>query len=1615
MYFPIGWPKVLNLPELKDSPRIKQVKCNRDRILLAIITTDTISIWFCKPCVPIVIYRRTEDSIQKLGTNEFVEWKPDSSMLVISTTEGHLLLYQLNVITNQKGLYIQTDSPHANLRRDSAELFIKEIIPPLTLTLAEEVHVWDGKITCMVCITLHEMMVATSAGHILRYKWDGTQNRDYNLDLRRIPFCINQQVSKAVPIVEENTYIIAMEYSPLVGGFAIVFNDGRAAFLTATSLRFDPNQTQGIWAQGIENAVSTSVNHKYRLITFGRSNSECVVYYVDPLTGGLATSHNCALSGKDYPGCPGAVHLVAWSPDGCALAVAWERGGIALWSTFGALLMCSLGWDYGLHVDLERRNPLHVACMEWGTEGYQLWMIRTTSKQNLDNSKDSNLNPSNSDDLVKNLVQMDFVKSALTINPCMGHQSHLYLQGEDRLYINSADTLVKKNTDRTSKDDTMFTETISSAGNTLSEGRQWLVLPVPSTYTATNWPIRYSAIDCTLSNIAIAGRTGLVHYAVATRRWKLFGNESQEKDFIVCGGLLWWRDYACAGAFSVPDNQDELRFYPRDSKLDNKYAKIVKLNAAILLMNNLQDELVTFGADGQVTIWNMKQYDSIGNVELTKLQLIDISALCVHPACIVSLTLTSLKTETAGRKPHGDGGESLVLNVSGRLLMVQREINRDRASSGGSGLMPTVLASCVENVWVPSRRRADKVHLTEALWLFCGAHGMRVWLPLYPRDGDKSHTFMSKRIMLPFHLRIYPLAILFEDAIILGAENDTVLYTTDTTSPFSLPFSVLQRTSQVYLHQILRQLIRRNLGYHAWEIARSCTALPYFPHSLELLLHEVLEEEATSKEPIPDAQLPSVIEFIQEFSVYLQTVVQCARKTEIALWPYLFSAAGKPKDLFQECMAKRQLDTAASYLIILQNLEASSISRQYATLLLDTALDQSKWELAKELVRFLRAIDPNDVESPRSSIILPHKLTLSQPAAATPPVSPNDVADIGLILGNVQQRVRSYSTTVMPNNKTSGGGGSGSCKDAVGGVSGGGVVGMNSVAESPGGVITRRKKSMPATGAAGAASGNTAAGVQRNEMSDANNMSTPNNPTTSTTSATAEEFFIDVILQRHARRLLTSHRLTDLGYFAANLDFHLVAWLGKERDRAARVDDFVTALKRLHDEFDWPYPTATILDGPSQSLPESPNSSLDQKMKSLQLEIEQGNVGLPKRDSSQVGDSGYMSFPGIPCGTGLITSHNNTMDTVSQIGDTETESQPYTPSAMRHLQTTVIPSQYPFPEIGNSKPTSPLAYVSVDNSFTYDFSNKVHASSTTSHLASSNNHTNIHGGLLPHFNLTETHINANSMMQHQPGGDDGMSIVSSAWAEERGDFLSGGGTDSSWEMPSTQILEQLSNTGGKGSQRSEVQLRYLLQIFMEAGCLEWSILIAVLLRDALAIVRTVNAAKSFDQSIESVSRLKQGLQILHYWTHTECLGYRTFMLAVQNQISVLSTIQSTKIHHQQIVDHQKAISSTLSKLTPNSATPNIPIASTASIHNSSAQVATSEHIQRVRKVSGMYGGGGDTSSQSGGKVSLGGSVTSAQREQLMKEVNANGGIVDREEIEEEKDSLIPESTGCAIM
>lgn len=878
---------------------------------------------------------------------------------------------------------------------------------------------------------------------------------------------------------------------------------------------------------------------------------------MDDLTGGLELSHTMSMSSKDFPGSPGHVREMKWTPDGCAMILCWSTGGISLWSTYGAMLMSSLVWEYGLHADLNKQNPLNILSMDWSTEGYQLLMIQLHTQY----SNEEQEEPQKS---TTRVIQLDFVKSVLSVNPSMSSNPFLLLQGDDKLYLNRGDALQKMYSSFSAMEksknyynicdssDEKFEEDFYNFGsdnkktitsrNTLSESKHWIIITLPTQYAASNWPIRYSAIDESGNNLAVAGRTGMALYSLITRKWKLFGNETQEKDFVVSGAILWWDNFVILGSYSLLDHSDEIRMYPKDSKLDNRFASIIKIPSPVMLMNIYKNQLIMFTSDGYVTIYAIAQHQ-MDVVNLIKFKVYDIKNLCVHPACVVSVSLANLNMVPVTKSPSSNqSSDTLLLNVSGKIFMLHYE----NVGAENQQLASTCLASSVECMWVAN---SSKIHLKDSLWLFCGNNGMRVWLPVFPRPGENGsrslrHTFMSKRIMLTFNLKIYPLVILFEEAIIMGAENDTILYTNDLELHFSLPFSIVERSTQVYLHQILRQLIRRNLGYNAWEIARTCTNLPYFPHALELLLHEVLEEEATSKEPIPDALLPSVLEFIQEFPVYLQTVVQCARKTEIALWPYLFSMAGKPKDLFQQCITQNQLEIAASYLIILQNLEPSSVSRQYATMLLDTALEQKKWDLAKDLARFLRAIDPNDVESPRTSIVvLGGGTKFSNPNVLT------NTEDLSLILGSMA-RGRSFSTTQTPAKQV-----------------------LETQMSAPSTMTVNKDKFVISTALNPLRNKRRVSSIPKEKIK------------------IVEDFFIEDILQRHATKLLSSRKLEDLGYMAAKLDFQLVGWLSKEKDKSAKIEDFVTTLKQLHEQMEWPKPSIENLKSTSNdngTVPQTP-------------------------------------------------------------------------------------------------------------------------------------------------------------------------------------------------------------------------------------------------------------------------------------------------------------------------------------------------------------------------------------------------------------------------------------------
>jgi RAB6A-GEF complex partner protein 1 len=82
-----------------------------------------------------------------------------------------------------------------------------------------------------------------------------------------------------------------------------------------------------------------------------------------------------------------------------------------------------------------------------------------------------------------------------------------------------------------------------------------------------------------------------------------------------------------------------------------------------------------------------------------------------------------------------------------------------------------------------------------------------------------------------------------------------------------------------------------------------------------------------------DALLPSVVKLVERFPSFLDVIAHCARKTEVATWEYFFSIVGDPKLLFQRCIEEGRLQTATSYLIIIQNLEPISISAKVSFVL----------------------------------------------------------------------------------------------------------------------------------------------------------------------------------------------------------------------------------------------------------------------------------------------------------------------------------------------------------------------------------------------------------------------------------------------------------------------------------------------------------------------------------------------------------------------------------------------------------------------------------------------------------------------------------------------------------
>lgn len=335
-------------------------------------------------------------------------------------------------------------------------------------------------------------------------------------------------------------------------------------------------------------------------------------------------------------------------------------------------------------------------------------------------------------------------------------------------------------------------------------------------------------------------------------------------------------------------------------------------------------------------------------------------------------------------------------------------------------------------------------------------------------------------------------------------------------------------------------------------------------------------------------------------------------------------------------------------------------------------------------------------------------------------------------------------------------------------------------------------------------------------------------------STTAEEFFIEIIIQRHARRLLQDKKLEALGYMSAALDFHLVGWLAREKERAARIEDFVATLKQLHEDFDWPKPSLDMkLNRRSsdrsyhQQQQESPSYSLQ----SLRVDTHMGT-----------GDSGYTSLP-------------TNMDFI-----------PADPNASGNsLMSSMDSNQAPDSLYMYNAEISNLALQQISGKFNDLCRISEEGDGRHSSQPSVSGRSVIGNTKYDSYRRDNSSVLGDTEAKLMP--IDAISCVSeqvSTWGEDNNCSLNAE-LDANYDRTMESLVTQNSR---QVCHKLEVKTRYLLQIFTEACCFDFALLLSIILMDAASISRITSSAIR-SGSLAICRQLRNGLKDVTRWSFQE--------------------------------------------------------------------------------------------------------------------------------------------------
>lgn len=930
-----GWPQVIPLEQGlgPSSQRIIYLKLiNR---LLLVVSPSHLELWSSSQHkVRLGKYKRDSDSLAKEGENLQAVWSPDAKLIAVLTSTFVLHLFKVHF--TDKKVQIGGKQP-SGLFLATISLLLSEKVP-----FAQK----DLSVSNLVCDSKH-MLLGLSDGSLYSISWKGEFYGAFELDssphdggeVNPLLHSIENGISKGHSNgASRNSAIVQLEFCLPMRLLFALFSDGQllSCYVSKKGLK----QAEYIKAEkrfGSGDAVCASVASEQQILALGTKRGVAELYDLAE-SGSLIRTvslYDWGYSMDDT----GPVSCIAWTPDNSSFAVGWKLRGLTVWSVSGCRLMSTVR-QIGLSSVSSpvvkpstecKYEPLMsgTSMLQWDEYGYRLYAIEEQSSERI--------------------VAFSFGKCCLNRGVSGTTYVRQVIYGDDRLLVvQSEDT----------------------------DELKMLHLNLPVSYISQNWPVQHVAASQDGMYLAVAGLHGLIIYDIRLKKWRVFGDVTQEQK-IQCQGLLWMGKIVVVCNYDDSSNTYELLFYPRFHLDQSSLLCRKPLLAKPMVMDVYQEYILVTYRPFDVHIFHVKLVGALTlttpDLRLSTVRELSIMTAKSHPASMRFIP-DQLPRETISNNHTGSNSDflareparCLILRLNGELSLLDLDDGRERE-----------LTDSVELFWVTCGQSEEKTNLIEEVsWLDYGHRGMQVWYPSLGADPFKQEDFLQLDPELEFDREVYPLGLLPNAGVVVGV-SQRMSFSACTEFPCFEPTP----QAQTILHCLLRHLLQRDKREEALRLAQLSAEKPHFSHCLEWLLFTVFDAEISRQSvnknqisvPIPKTYslLEKTCELIRNFPEYFDVVVSVARKTDGRHWADLFSAAGRSTELFEECFQRRWYRTGACYILVIAKLEGPAVSQYCALRLLQATLDESLYELAGELVRFLlrsgRELEPASTDSDRLS------------------------------------------------------------------------------------------------------------------------------------------------------------------------------------------------------------------------------------------------------------------------------------------------------------------------------------------------------------------------------------------------------------------------------------------------------------------------------------------------------------------------------------------------------------------------------------------------------------------------------------------------------------------------